>query len=123
MKNILSIAILLLCFNCQTTAKAPEVPNKNIENSLAQKLNKGAYLVDVRTPEEFAQGSIEGAINIPLDEVQNRVMEFKDKENLVIFCRTGNRSSQAIEILKKNGIYNATNGTNVETVNSILKKE
>lgn len=123
MKNILSIAILLLCFSCQTTAKAPEVPNKNIENSLAQKLNEGAYLVDVRTPEEFAQGSIEGAINIPLDEVQNRVMEFRDKENLVIFCRTGNRSSQAIEILKKNGIYNATNGTNVETINSILKKE
>jgi len=69
-------------------------------------LPENPYLVDVRTAKEFKEGSVEGAINIPLDQVEARMAEFRGKENLVLFCRSGNRSGQAKAILEKNGFTN-----------------
>lgn len=68
------------------------------------------FLVDVRTPGEFASGSVQGAVNIPLDEVASRLKEFKGKESIIVFCRSGNRSAQAKAILDRNGIPNVLNG-------------
>lgn len=70
---------------------------------------KGAPLIDVRTPEEFEAGHVEGAINIPVDQVGNRLSEIKDlvagKNNtLVIYCRSGNRSAQAARTLRAAGL-------------------
>jgi phage shock protein E len=74
------------------------------------------FLVDVRTPQEFAAGSVNGAVNIPLDEVESRIAEFQGKEQIVVFCRSGNRSSQAMSILNEHGITNVTNGGSWEDV-------
>jgi rhodanese-related sulfurtransferase len=90
-------------------------------DALAQIINNGAYLVDVRTPQEFAEGSAKGAINIPLDKVQSQLAKFKDKEHIVVFCRSGNRSSQAKSILEQNGFKNVTNGGTWQNVNSLIK--
>jgi len=75
-----------------------------------QMVSGGALLIDVRAPDEFEGGSVPGAINIPLDEIQRRIDEFKDKGNIIVFCRTGNHSNQAITILESNGITTAING-------------
>ncbi len=56
-------------------------------------------LVDVRTPEEFAEGHISGAINIPLDDLPERVGELDPADNIVVYCRSGNRSNQAAQFL------------------------
>jgi rhodanese-related sulfurtransferase len=83
---------------------------------------KNIFFVDVRTPGEFAQGSVTGAVNIPLDQVQNRIGEFKGKEEIVVFCRSGNRSSQAKAILEQNGITNVINGGSWEDVKKTYNK-
>ncbi len=71
-------------------------------------------IIDVRTPEEFAPDHIEGAINIPLDQVANRIDEFRSMEQpMVAYCRSGNRSGVAVSILKQNGIE-ATNGGGID---------
>ncbi|MFN4121937.1 MAG: rhodanese-like domain-containing protein [Flavobacteriales bacterium] len=70
-----------------------------------------AFLVDVRTPAEYQEGSAKGAVNIPLNELQNHLNEFKDKEQIVVFCRSGARSGQAKKILERNGITNVINGS------------
>ncbi|MCS6934554.1 MAG: rhodanese-like domain-containing protein [Chitinophagales bacterium] len=67
-------------------------------------------LVDVRTPAEFAEGSANGAINIPLDRIPDELEKFKNYENIVVFCRSGNRSSHAKDILERNGFQNVYNG-------------
>ncbi len=77
---------------------------------LKQIINNNAFLVDVRSPGEFAGGSAKKAVNIPLDKVTQRIDEFKGKENIVVFCRSGNRSGQAKSILEQNGIKNVVNG-------------
>ncbi|MCS6934553.1 MAG: rhodanese-like domain-containing protein [Chitinophagales bacterium] len=71
---------------------------------------RGAFLVDVRTPAEFAEGSVPGAVNIPLQEIPQRINEFKNKKQVVVFCRSGSRSRLAKEILEQHGITNVVDG-------------
>jgi phage shock protein E len=72
--------------------------------------NKKMFLVDVRQSGEFASGSVKGAVNIPLGTLESRIHEFKGKENIIVFCLSGGRSSQAASILAKHGISDVTNG-------------
>lgn len=60
-------------------------------------------LVDVRTPEEFATGHIAGAVNIPLDTLESRLGEVPKDTPIVLYCRTGNRSAQAADLLEGAG--------------------
>lgn len=95
--------------------------SRNNEN-LATLVNDGAFLVDVRSPGEFADGNVKGSVNIPLDQVQNQLAKFKDKESIVVFCRSGNRSSQAKSILEQNGFTNVTNGGTWQNINAVMNK-
>ena len=83
---------------------------------LRNALQKKALLVDVRTPGEFASGSVPGAVNIPLDRVEQSLSRFKGHETVVVFCRSGMRSSQAKDILVRNGFKDVVNGGTWETV-------
>lgn len=89
---------------------------------IAMLIKDGAYLVDVRTPQEFAGGSIKGAINIPLDKVKSQLTKFKDQKHIIVFCRSGNRSSKAKSILAQNGFANVTNGGTWDNVNQFVKQ-
>lgn len=88
---------------------------------LAEAIRNKAFLVDVRTPEEFLLGSVEGAVNIPLNELEGRIHEFKDKKTIVVFCRSGNRSGQAKSILNRYGFRNVLNGGTWQQVASVKK--
>jgi phage shock protein E len=85
-------------------------------------IEQGAFLVDVREPGEFSGGSAKGAVNIPLGSVATELNKFKGKENIVVFCRSGNRSGQAKTILEQNGFKNVINGGTWEEVNHLLNK-
>lgn len=76
---------------------------------LATVLANKPFLVDVRTPGEFAQGHPKGAVNIPLDKIQGQLAKFKGKDAIVVFCRSGNRSGQAKSILEANGFSGVVN--------------
>lgn len=64
---------------------------------------KPHLLVDVRTPEEFAGGHIEGAVNIPLQSLEQRMGEIPQDKPVVLYCRSGNRSNTAAQILARAG--------------------
>lgn len=64
---------------------------------------KEHVLVDVRTPQEYNQGMIENAININVEELASRVDELPKDEPIVLYCRSGNRSAQAAQILEDAG--------------------
>lgn len=84
---------------------------------VTEAIQNGAFLVDVRTPAEFASGSVRGAVNIPLDNIQGQLAKFRDKKSIVVFCRSGARSGQAKHILERNGIQNVINGGTWQQVN------
>jgi len=77
----------------------------NKTNSIQEFRAKGAIIIDVRTPGEFASGHIKGSKNIPLDTISSKIVEIKKLNKPVIACcRSGMRSGQATSILKQNGI-------------------
>lgn len=91
----------------------------NIEQAIKE---NQATIVDVRSPEEFMGGHVAGSINIPLQEVPNRVDEFKDmKSPLVLCCASGNRSGQAQRYLSQLGIE-CINGGSWLDVNYLQSK-
>lgn len=62
-------------------------------------------IVDVRTPEEFNGGNVVGSINIPLNQVQQRLEEIKNLEApVVLCCASGGRSGQATQFLSQLGV-------------------
>jgi rhodanese-related sulfurtransferase len=64
----------------------------------------GALLLDVRSPEEFAAGHLDGALNIPVGELEQRLAEVGPKERpVVVYCRSGARSSRARSLLLAKG--------------------
>lgn len=92
--------------------------NKNKEQ-LSDAIKNGAFLVDVRTPAEFAAGSVKGAVNIPLDKITGQLSAFKNKKAIVVFCRSGSRSGMAKSILEQNGVSQVINGGTWEAVRAL----
>ena len=84
-------------------------------------IEEGAFLVDVRTPGEFAEGHVKGSVNIPLDKVQTQLVQFKNKKNIIVFCRSGARSGQAKNILQQNGFTHVINGGTWNNVSQFVK--
>ncbi len=68
-----------------------------------EKLKSGAMLIDVRTPAETSSGMVPGAINIPVDELRQRLDEIPRGKELMVYCRVGQRSYIASRILRENG--------------------
>ncbi len=68
-------------------------------------------IIDVREPEEYAEGRIPGAVLIPLGELSKRLVEVPTDKPVVLVCRSGNRSTQALQLLQKAGFTNVHNMT------------
>ena len=70
-------------------------------------------ILDVRTQAEYDDGHIEGAVLIPVQELPDRLDELDKNDELLVYCRTGNRSVTAVEILEEAGftkIYHMDEG-------------
>ncbi|MDG3002925.1 FAD-dependent oxidoreductase [Paludisphaera mucosa] len=75
-------------------------------------LGKRAALIDVRTPQEFAAGAIPGAVNVPIDELRERLDEIPRDRPVVAYCQVGMRGYMAVLILRDAGLdaYNLGGG-------------
>ena len=95
---------------------------QNNSKELQEAFQKNAVLVDVRTPEEFSEGSVKGAINIPLDKIDKNLDFFKDKKTVIVFCKSGGRSSQAKSILDQDKNLEVINGGSWQNVQKVLEE-
>ncbi len=98
--TVLSILFGILFFSaCESQLQVVEISNKEALNYIEK--NKDFLLLDVRTREEFNEAHINGAINVPYDELHYRIDEiinYKNKD-VFVYCRTKNRSSAAKDTL------------------------
>lgn len=113
MKKITAFLIALTLTACapQATNGYATVTVKELKAAID---GGSAYVLDVRTPAEFAEGHIAKAINLPLDQVKARVDEVPNNKTVYVICRSGNRSAQASEILNQAGknVKNVAGGMN-----------
>lgn len=100
------------------TAPGGDAPTETAPASRAPMAADGqereVVYVDVRTPEEFSAGHVEGAINIPHTEMGQRYEELEpyagEGHEIVVYCRSGRRSGIAQQILEREGFGNVENG-------------
>jgi rhodanese-related sulfurtransferase len=60
-------------------------------------------VLDVRSPEEFKEGHVPGAVNVPYDQIATRLSEVPKDKDVVLYCRSGRRAGIAAEVLQANG--------------------
>jgi len=85
-----------------------------------QSVSADALVVDVRTPTEYRMGHYDGAINVPLGEIEQRLDELggKDRE-IVVYCRSGHRSANAKGKLLAAGFTNVRDGGSLRYMESL----
>lgn len=106
---ILFFLIMMTLASCGTNPSANQETASGTQNTETVAEQNFVY-VDVRTDEEWSEGHVDGAIHVTLADVEagKTKMLPKDKE-LRVYCRSGRRSAQAIEALKKQGFTNLVN--------------
>lgn len=92
--------------------------NRNKKMDLSSILSGNEVtLLDVREPFEFASGHAEGAVNIPLSLIPLRMDEIRQMGTpIVAYCRSGNRSGQAVRFLQKQGFEEVYNGGSLDNI-------
>ena len=102
---VLALAVLLFLGGCFLFVR------KDVSGVEARKLvADGARLVDVRSPEEYAAGHIEGATNIWVRDLPQRAAELEPKDKpIVLYCHTGIRATRAANILRDAGFTQVHN--------------
>ncbi|MEY4232224.1 MAG: hypothetical protein RL144_424 [Actinomycetota bacterium] len=109
-KLIASFAAIILLAGCSSTGSATTV-NLNV-SEFSQKISEpGVIILDVRTPEEFASGHIEGALNIDFNsgDFANEITRLNPSETYAVYCRSGSRSGQAASIMHEAGFHDVSN--------------
>lgn len=61
------------------------------------------FVLDVRTPQEYAEGHVPGAVNVPHDQLASRLAEVPKDKDVVLYCKSGRRAGIAAEVLAANG--------------------
>lgn len=85
---------------------------------LSELIKNGATIIDVRSKDEFATGHVKDSLNIPLEQITASVEKLKKHNQIIVCCRSGNRSGQAKRFLESKGFKNVTNGGSWQNVNN-----
>ena len=111
MKKFITLLLSVLFLTGCALPAGQEVSYRqiNMDEAITMMEEESSYIIlDVRTPEEFADKHIPGAINIPNETISTEeIPELPDKDQLIlVYCRSGNRSKQASEKLAALGYTN-----------------
>lgn len=110
---LLAAALALVLSGCAGQPAAPAASAETLpaEINVEQAYNlfeEGAFVLDVRTQEEWDDFHIPGTTLIPLDQLESRVGELPADEDIVVICRSGNRSQVGRDILRQAGFESVT---------------
>ena len=110
MRKLLSVFLAaILLAGCSAPKGAASYRQISMDEAITMMEEESGYIIlDVRTPEEFADKHIPGAVNIPNETIgTEKIPELPDKDQLIlVYCRSGNRSKQASEKLAALGYTN-----------------
>lgn len=84
-------------------------PTVDVETAYNLQDNPDVFMLDVREPDEFAAGHIPGITLIPMGDIASRLSEIPKDKEVIVTCRTGNRSAQVTDFLRAQGFTNVHN--------------
>ena len=94
----------------------------SLDEQLAAWISAGATLIDVRTFNEYKEFKVNGSINMPLDTMFSKINLLKKEDKIIVFCRTGNRSRHAKQLLDQQGFKHVLDGQTWEKIKQIQQK-
>jgi rhodanese-related sulfurtransferase len=109
---LLLILLVMLCIGCGDKKENEAIKSGKVTCDQMKEIMKydgNPYLIDVRTKEEYDSGHLDGAINIPYEQVVETLGDtytVHEDTPIVVYCRSGNRSGQAFTALKNAGYKN-----------------
>lgn len=100
---MLGMTLFLLAWSAACNAQVTDIVQAELVQRI--KANRAGLILDVRSAEEYAEGHIPGAINIPHDQLESRIAEIGAHKNkdVVLYCRSGVRAGIAATILQSAG--------------------
>jgi len=101
-KRVFALLILSMAVPSAALASRPAVSPAAVAEISAQ--SKPPLLLDVRSPKEFAEGHVPGAVNIPHDQLASRLSEIDRDHWVLLYCKSGARASIAERVLIEEGI-------------------
>ncbi len=109
-----AVVLLAVTTACSPSARrepGSAIASRTVEQLAWDSIAAGAPVIDVRTEEEFGQGHLPHAVNIPYDQIASRVGELPSDRTrpVVLYCRSGRRSGIAKQTLEELGFTNAIN--------------
>ncbi len=112
--NFLASGFLLLIFITGCTEGEASIGQMHVNDILermaqSEETGDGAVYIDVREVHEYDDAYIEGFINYPLSNLEETFRDLPKDKEIIIICRSGNRSMQAASLLKQNGFDQVTN--------------
>ena len=109
MKKLMTAVVFAAAMTAPLSASAASMPET--EKEMSQQANTKGVWIDVRSAEEFNAGHLQDAINIPHDQILERIQSVSpDKDAPInLYCRSGRRAEVALNALKKAGYTNVTN--------------
>ena len=106
---VVALVILFLLLNAnRANNTSTGLPAEISVSEAFTKYQNGAYVLDVRTPEEWQEFHAPNTTLIPLDQLPSRLNELPRDQEIVVVCRSGNRSQQARDILRNAGFEQVT---------------
>jgi rhodanese-related sulfurtransferase len=109
-----ALATLFTMTGCSAAASSQQTDRTTLEVGTAM-------IIDVRTPEEFAAGHLDGAVLIDIKDASfdSKIAELDTEAEYVIYCRSGNRSAQAVERMRAAGFANLTDLGSLENASEV----
>ncbi|MDD4615863.1 MAG: rhodanese-like domain-containing protein [Alphaproteobacteria bacterium] len=108
--------LIALCIGIFSMAGSPRAGAQNVEASVntqdigaAVSEKKPVFFLDVRQPNEYAEGHIDNAVLIPLGDLERRYVELPKDKEIVVYCHSGGRSAMAVQLLRQKGFKNLVN--------------
>jgi thioredoxin len=103
------IALLIITLSCNSQNAASELSAKEFDQQI--KSTQNAFILDVRTPDEFAEGYIENAVNINVNSAQfkDEIAKLDKNKTYFVYCLSGKRSASAASYMRASGFKNVIN--------------
>lgn len=105
------LAVIVIAVLVLSQGQGNTLPANISMQEAADRFGQGTYLLDVREPSEWNEAHIDGAVLIPLGELSARMSELPTDQDILIICRSGNRSGQARDLLRAAGFSQTTSIT------------
>lgn len=101
MKKLLLLFVIILMGSACNKVSDEEMEKATVNKidcyTMKEKMVEGAVLIDVRTKAEYDAGTLEFAINVPVETIESNILDKVSSKDtpIIVFCRSGNRSSEA----------------------------